>query len=69
MQVLTTFTGHLMSNHTIKMTQVSIKIKGNLEILKFDILKCFMSLYNTVNIDNLLHEIKIYWSKSKSFYF
>ena len=42
-----------MSNHTIKIAQVSIEMNGNLHFLKFGMPKLFKSLYNIIDVKKL----------------
>ena len=57
MKVSATFTSWLLSNHTTKMTKLSIQINSN---LKFGMVKLFKDLHNVVDVDTLLTQIKIF---------
>ena len=59
MKVLATFTSWLLSNHTTKMTKVSIEINGNLQFSQISHGETFKNLHNIVDVDTLLTQINI----------
>ena len=60
MKVSATFTRQLMSNYTIKMTQVLLKSIAISIFLKFGMVKLLNSLRNVVDVENVLLKIKIF---------